>query len=257
MSGHSKWSKIKRQKGANDAKRGTLFTKLSKAITLAASEGGGDIDMNFSLRLAVEKAKKENMPTDNIDRAIKKGTGESKDGNTISRVTYEGYGPSGSAFIVSTATDNTNRTVAEIRKIFENAGGSLATSGSVMWQFEEYGLVEVEAAKLQKSEKFGQEDTYKDVDIDELEMNIMEIDGILDITRGESNDLEIRTEKTKFNHVYTELEKMKVKILNSDLVFISQEIQSFDSGTTGKVIKLMEALDDHDDVENVFTNINI
>ena len=142
MSGHSKWSQIKRQKGANDAKRGAIFTKVARDITLAAREGGGDPDGNFRLRLAMEKAREVNMPADNIKRAIERAT---KGGDTeqFEEVTYEGYGPGGAAILVEAATDNRNRTAAEIRSVFSKAGGQLAGSGAVAWQFEPRGLVTI------------------------------------------------------------------------------------------------------------------
>ena len=143
MSGHSKWSTIKRQKGANDAKRGALFTKLGKEITIAARAGGGDPDANYRLRLAVDKARAANMPADNIKRAIDRATGGDKE-IEYEEIMYEGYGPGGVALIVETATDNRNRTAAEVRSIFSKAGGQLAGQGSVAWQFEQRGVISVE-----------------------------------------------------------------------------------------------------------------
>src|SRR6185369_1571621 len=136
MSGHSKWSTIKRKKGANDAKRGKIFTRLGREITLAAREGGGSIDANFRLRLAVDRAKQENMPKDNIERAVKRGTGELKDGAEIEEIVYEAYGPSGIAMIVSVMTDNRNRSLSEIKYVLNRHGGNMAEPGSVAWQFE-------------------------------------------------------------------------------------------------------------------------
>src|SRR5690606_26780754 len=136
MSGHSKWSTIKRKKAATDAKRGAVFTRLAREIAIAAREGGGNPDTNFTLRLAMDKARAENMPSDNIERAIKRGTGEDKDANTLEQVTYEGFGPHGVAMMVEAVTDNRNRTVSDVRHLFSRFGGSLGESGSVGWQFD-------------------------------------------------------------------------------------------------------------------------
>src|SRR3954452_8691465 len=144
MSGHSKWATIKRKKGATDAKRGQLFTKLTREITVSASEGGGDADSNFRLRLAVQRARAENMPTDNIQRAIQRGAGSGEGGANFEEVTYEGYGPHGVALLVQTLTDNRNRTVSEVRSIFTKSGGSLGEAGSVAWMFDPRGLILIE-----------------------------------------------------------------------------------------------------------------
>lgn len=255
MSGHSKWAKIKHQKGANDAKRGTLFTKLGKAITLAAQEGGGDADMNFTLRLAIEKAKSANMPTDNIERAVKRGTGDGE-GGAISRIVYEGVGPLNSAYIVVSSTDNKNRTVADIRKLFEQGGGSLGASGSVMWQFEELGVITLHPAKLKKSEKFGKEDEYVPVDIDELEMELLDIEGIRDI-QNDGEELVVTTEKVEFNNVHKTIEKMEIKIEGAGLEYIPKDELKLEGPDQERILKLMELFDEHDDVESVFCNINL
>lgn len=257
MSGHSKWAKIKRQKGANDAKRGAIFTKLAKAISISASEGGGDPSMNFTLRLTIEKAKQANMPLVNIERAIKKGTGELDDGTKLERVMYEGVMSNGVAFIIDTTTDNKNRTVSELRKVFENKGGSLGTSGSVSWQFDEIGYIEVEAKKLIKSEMFGKEDTYENIeDIDELEMELLEIEGISDIQR-EDGYLVVITDKSMFTNVLKSIQEKELKINTSELRFLPKEYVNVNEDTSNRVLELMSELDDHDDVENVYTNVNL
>src|SRR5438105_1508973 len=144
MSGHSKWATIKRKKGATDAKRGQMFTKITREITVAAKEGGGDPDTNFRLRLAVQKAREENMPADNVQRAIQRGTGAGEGAASYDEIMYEGYGPNGVAFLVQTLTDNRNRTVAEVRSIFTKMGGSLGEAGSVAWMFDQRGLILIE-----------------------------------------------------------------------------------------------------------------
>jgi len=153
MSGHSKWSTIKRKKGAEDAKRGKIFTRLARDITLAAREGGGDESSNPKLKLAIGKAKEANMPKDNIERAIKKGTGELAGGD-MEEITYEAYGPEGVAFIIDTLTDNRNRTLADIKYVFNRGGGSLATSGAVAWQFEQKGYIALQGEDLDFEEVF-------------------------------------------------------------------------------------------------------
>lgn len=257
MSGHSKWAKIKRKKGANDAKKGALFTKLGKSITMAASEGGGDPTMNFALRLAIDTAKKANMPLNNIDRAVKKGTGELNEGGRISRTVYEAIGPSGTSFIVKCSTDNTNRTIAELRKIFENAGGSVGASGSQMWQFEERGVILVSPSLLKKSERFGKEDEYIPINIDEVEMNLMEVDGVEDIVRSEELELEIYTSRTDFIHVHKKIDELGIKIEEADIKFVPKDKIVLNDQQEEKIVALMEELDDHDDVDDVFTNADI
>lgn len=259
MSGHSKWAKIKRQKGANDAKRGALFTKLAKNITLAASEGGGDPTMNFGLRLSVEKAKQANMPLDNINRAIKKGTGEIE-GGQIQKINYEGIGPAASAFIVACSTDNTNRTVSEIRRMFDLAGGSLGASGSAMWNFEEKGVITIKPEVLVKSEKFGKEDTYEPVKIEDLELELFDIEGIIDIKTNEGEDgveIDIYTEKQDLGSVHKKIEEKQLNIQNAELQFIAKDPIKIDEAAQERVLKLMDELDDHDDVDNVFVNIDL
>lgn len=257
MSGHSKWSKIKRKKGANDAKRGAIFTKLAKLITIAAAEGGGDPGMNFTLRLAMDKAKEANMPIANIERAVKKGTGEIE-GGLIQKISYEATGISGSAFIVQCSSDNTNRTVSEVRNLFESAGGALVSSGSTAWQFDEVGLIEIWALKLKKSEQFGKDDEYVPIDIEELELELYDIEGIQNIEISkEDNTLTITTEKNSFSEVHKTIESMDLKIDSADLAYVPKDPVSVDEKTQEKILKLMSDLDDSDDVDNVFTNVDL
>lgn len=262
MSGHSKWAKIKRAKGANDAKRGAIFTKLGKAITLAASEGGGDADMNFALRLAVDKAKEANMPGDNIERAIKKGTG-ALEGGKIERISYEAYGPATSALIIDCSTDNTNRTLAEVRGIVESAGGKFASVGSVSWQFDEKGSILVKPAKLKKAEKFGAEDTYVEHDKDEIMMELMEIEGVEDIIQSTEEDedgnvidvMEVITGMTSFAQVDKELKAKGIQVVNSELSKIAKETREFSDIDQDKINKLIDNLEESDDVDSVWTNV--
>jgi len=261
MSGHSKWSKIKRSKGVKDQKRGALFTKIAKNISLAAKEGGGDLDMNFSLRLAVDKAKVANMPSNNIDRAIKKGTGDGMDGIIIERISYEAIGFGGASLIIDCQTDNTNRTVADVKQIVESNGGTFASIGSVSWKFEEKGLIVVLPSKKEKSQKFGKDDKYVPVDIEEAQMEIMEIEGILDIKEGIDDGLdsdntmkvlEIITEKNSFASVIKVLEEHKYKILSTDLAKLPKDIVDLSAEDEERNNKLIEEIEENDDVDGVW-----
>jgi YebC/PmpR family DNA-binding regulatory protein len=261
MSGHSKWAKIKRQKGAKDAKRGALFTKIAKNITLAAAEGGGDIDTNFSLRLAVEKAKAANMPSDNIARAIKRGTGEGQK-LTIQRISYEASLPGNVAILIDCQTDNTNRTVAEVRKLVENAGGKFVPAGSVSWQFQEKGLIVVAPAKLKKAEKYGKEDTYDAVDPEEAQLELLEIAGINDIGSFEQEDdeaktmlLQLYTGRSEFAKVLREVEKLDYKVESAELVKEANDKIPGEISVQQSVQRLVDELEDHDDVDAVWTNL--
>lgn len=257
MSGHSKWAKIKRQKGVKDIKRGALFTKFAKGITIAASEGGGDPNMNFTLRLAVEKAKQANMPLINIEKAIKRGTGELNENAKFEKIFYEGVLSKGISLIIDCTTDNKNRTVADIRKILEKYGGSVGVMGSVLWKFDELGYIVVEPKKLVKSETFGKDDIYVALEnIDDLELELLEIEGIKDIQLEESN-LIILTEKSMFTNVIKKIIEMGLKIDSSEIRFIPKNYVVEDEEITNKVLELMNELDDHDDVENVFTDLNL
>ncbi|MBK5260743.1 MAG: YebC/PmpR family DNA-binding transcriptional regulator [Thermoanaerobaculia bacterium] len=240
MSGHSKWSTIKHKKGAADAKRGKIFTRIIKEMTVAARMGGGDIEGNPRLRSAVAEAKASNMPKDNIDRAIKRGTGE-LDGATYEELTYEGYGPGGVAIMVETMTDNTNRTSPEIRHIFEKYGGSFGTPGSVRFQFERKGYLAVEKSKASEN-------------------NLMEIAleaGADDLQSGDSEIFEIYTGPDTFEQVRQALEKNNVPVVEAKLGQVAANLVKLDEQKSKAMLRMMEALDDHDDVQNVWTNFDI
>lgn len=242
MSGHSKWSKIQHKKGRADAQRGNLFTKLSKAITMAAKDGGGDATMNFSLRLAIEKAKAGNMPNDNIERAIKSGTGELKDASEIHEIIYEGYGPSGIAVLVETLTDNKNRTVAEVKHAFSQYGGSLGGPGSVQWQFERMGVVTMSSE---------QRSMIKDVD--EFELFSIEA-GASDI-QSEGQYIEITCPMDKFQSVLEAVHRAGItEPEDAGLKWVAKEPVVVDEEVAEKLQKLHDALDELDDVHDVYTN---
>ncbi len=236
MSGHSKWSTIKRKKGATDAKRGKIFTKLIKEITIAAREGGGDPAGNPRLRLAVDNAKAANMPADNIERAIKKAAGE-LEGVTYLELTYEGYASGGIAIIIEVATDNKNRTVADVRHIFSKHGGSMGETGSVAWMFDRKGIISLQS-------------------IDSTEDEIMDIAleaGAEDL-QTEEGFFEIQTDLESFETVRNALVAADLKIENASLQWIAKNTVSVSGDEAEKVIKLIEAMEDNDDVQNVYSN---
>ena len=240
MSGHSKWSTIKRKKGAADAKRGALFGKLSKAITVAAREGGGDAEMNPALGLAVQKAKAGNMPNDNIQRAIDKGTGAGSDADTYERITYEGYAPGGVAVLVDVLTDNRNRAASDVRYIFSKNGGKLGTSGSVAYLFERKGVILVP----------------KDpADEDEL-MEVALEAGAEDVEEQE-NDYRIVTAPENFMTVRDALDNAGIPHENAEITMEAQNSIDLDAGTAKQTLRLIDALEENDDVQEVYANFDI
>mgnify|MGYP004704098387 CR=1 FL=1 len=240
MSGHSKWSTIKRKKGAIDSKRGKIFTKLIKEITLAARLGGGDIEGNARLRSAILAAKEENMPKDNIDRAIKKGTGELAGGAAYEEVTYEGYGPAGVAVIVEVMTDNKNRTVAEIRHIFSKHGGNLGENGCVAWMFDKKGSIVFDKQA---------------VDEDALMETVLEAGA--DDVRDQETEWEVITDPVNFDTVKKAIDQKGWKYLDARVGLIPQTTVKLEAGKAEQMMKLMERLEDNDDVQNVYANFDI
>ncbi len=240
MSGHSKWSTIKRQKGANDAKRGALFTKVAREISVAARAGGGDPDANYRLRLAMDKARSVNMPADNIKRAIERATGGG-DADQFEEIVYEGYGPGGVAVLVEAATDNRNRTAAEVRSIFTKTGGQLAGSGAVAWQFEPRGYIVVP--------KDG-------VDPDEVALAAIDA-GAVDVDTEQPEQLEIWTSPTDLEAVRRALEGAGVPIETAESTMVAQQTVELDSAKARQALRLVEMLDDLDDVQRVTANFDI
>jgi YebC/PmpR family DNA-binding regulatory protein len=240
MSGHSKWSTIKRKKGAADAKRGALFGKLSKAITIAAREGGGDPDMNPALGMAVQKAKEGNMPNDNIQRAIDKGTGAGADAAMIERITYEGYAPGGVAVLVEVLTDNRNRAASDVRYVFSKNGGKLGTTGSVSYLFERKGVILVP--------KDG-------VDEDELMELALEA-GAEDVEVSES-DYRVVTAPEDFAAVRGSLVEAGVAFDNAEITMQPQNSINLDASTAKQTLRLIDALEENDDVQEVYANFDI
>ena len=239
MSGHSHWATIKHKKGATDAKRGKLWSKLSRAIIIAARHGGGDPNMNLKLRYAIDKAREVSMPKDNIERAIKRGTGE-VEGLTFEEITYEGFGSGGVAVLVEVLTDNRNRTNGEVRKIFERGGGNMGSAGSVGYLFERKGVFHIPGAG---------------VDEDALLEKVLDA-GADDLKRTGAS-FEVTCEPTAFNKVREALEKAGLAVSDSELAQVAKAPVDADAETARKVLRLMEALDDHDDVQNVYSSLNI
>jgi YebC/PmpR family DNA-binding regulatory protein len=242
MSGHSKWSTIKRKKGAIDAARGKAFTKIIKEITVAARTGGGDPDGNPRLRLAVNSAKASNMPADNITRAIKKGTGE-LEGVSYEEITYEGYGPGGVALIIESLTDNRNRTVADLRHLLSKNGGNLAESGAVSWNFERKGVIIVSKGN------------YTEDDL----MNVI-LDAGADDLKDESDFFEVVASLEKFETVRKAIESSKLsgaKIESASLQYLAKTITRIEGTEAEQTLELLSVIEDNDDVQNVYTNADI
>jgi YebC/PmpR family DNA-binding regulatory protein len=260
MSGHSKWSTIKHKKEANDAKRGKAFSKVSAQLTHAAKQGGGDPLMNPTLRMYIDKAKEVGFPIENIEKAIKKGTGEGGDGVVFEEITYEGFGPGGMSIIVDTLTDNKNRTVSELRKMFEEVGGSMGEIGSVSWNFEVKGLIIIFAGHMEKSEKYGAEDIFVSDDIEEVMMNIMDIEGVMDIYDFDMDGkkaLEIYTEYSKLGSVRDRISELGYVLKEANLVKEAKLEKTFVGDSLQKAQDAIERFEDHNDVQEVWTDANL
>lgn len=240
MSGHSKWSTIKRKKAAVDAKRGKIFTKLAREIVVAARKGGGDLDMNTALALAVSRAKAANMPKDNIDRAIKKGTGEDKSGAAFEEITYEGYAPHGIALMIECATDNRNRTVSDLRHILTSSGGSMGEGGSVAWQFMQLAYFTMSAEGLDEEKVFE-----------------LALEGGADDVVVDAGIMEIIGETSSFKSIHDQLVQAGINAEDAGLRMIPNQEMSLGVDETIKVMKVIERLEDLDDVQNVYTNLSI
>jgi YebC/PmpR family DNA-binding regulatory protein len=239
MSGHSHWATIKHKKGAIDAKRGKLFSKLSRAIIIAARHGGGDPEMNLKLRYAIDKARQVSMPKDNIERAVKRGTGE-MEGLVFEEITYEGYGPGGVAILVDVVTDNRNRTAGEIRKTFDRAGGKMGSAGCVAFLFERKGVFTVNESEID-------EDTLMGIALDA---------GADDIKRSGSA-FDLTCDPAAFSHLQVALQAKGLHPVVSEISQIPRVPVDADAETAKKVLKLMDMLDDHDDAQNVYSNLNL
>jgi YebC/PmpR family DNA-binding regulatory protein len=239
MSGHSHWATIKHKKGAIDAKRGKLFSKLSRAIIIAARHGGGDPEMNLKLRYAIDKARQVSMPKENIERAVKRGTGE-VEGLTFEEITYEGYGPGGVAILVEVLTDNRNRTASEIRKIFERSGGKMGSAGCVAYLFERKGVFSVDAGATD-------EDTLMGIALEAGAEDLRRAGGTFDIT----------CDPAVFPQVQAALHKNGITPALAEISQVAKVPVDVDAEMGKKVMRLMEGLDDQDDAQNVYSNVNL
>jgi len=239
MSGHSKWSSIKHKKAARDAKRGKLFTKLIKEITIAARIGGGDINSNPRLRTAVSAGRAQSMPNDNIERAIKKGTGE-LGGAQLEEVTFEGYGPGGVAVILDVLSDNRNRVVADLRYIFTRHGGNLGESGCVAWMFKKRGVITVERGAT-----------------DEDRLIELSLEAGADDITSESDSFQVMTAPEKSAGVKEALEKAGIAVAHAEVTMVPENTVKVSGSVAAQVLKLLEDLEDHDDVQNVSSNFDI
>lgn len=240
MAGHSHWARIKRKKGVTDARRGRLWSKLSRDLIVAARAGGGDPEMNARLRLAIDKAKAANMPKDTIENAIRKGTGELEGAASFEEITYEGYGPGGVAVMCKTLTDNRNRTAAEIKKVFERSGGNLGSSNCVAWMFSQKGVISVDASQCD-------EDTLMEA----------ALEAGADDVKGDGDQFEITCDPARLNAVLEQLAARQIPASSRDLAMVPATTVTLDAETGRKVLKLIEILDDHDDVQGVFSNFEI
>lgn len=239
MSGHSKWATTKRKKAAIDAKKGKIFTKITKEITVAAKIGGSDPDGNARLRTAILKAKEANMPADNIKKAVMKGTGELP-GVTYEETTYEGYGPNGVAVYIEIMTDNKNRTVAEIRKTFTRHGGNMGEAGCVSWMFHKKGYIVVEKNKA-----------------DEDKLMSLALDAGAEDMKSDNNNFEIITAPKDFEKVKEVLKQNNIEMSVSEITMVPQNYIKLDGKEAEQMLKLMDELEDHDDVQNVYANFDI
>ncbi|HEX7474924.1 MAG TPA: YebC/PmpR family DNA-binding transcriptional regulator [Dehalococcoidales bacterium] len=238
MSGHNKWSKIKRQKGLEDAKRGQIYTKLTREIIMAAREAGGDIESNFKLRLAIQKARDASMPKDNIERAIERGSGGAE-GAILEEITLEGYGPSGTAILAQTLSDNRNRTVQEVRNVFTRQGGTMGSAGCVAWLFDSRGIISIE-----------------DGELDPDELTLQAIDAGAEDVKVEEGLIEIYTKPTELELVKKSLEKQKISVSNAELSMIPKNMVEVEDKAAIQTLKLLEKLEDLDDVQKVYSNVD-
>jgi YebC/PmpR family DNA-binding regulatory protein len=241
MSGHSKWSSIKHKKGAADVKRGQLFSKLSRALIIASRDGGPDPDANIALANAIAKAREASMPKDNIERAIERGSGASGEGDAYEQVTYEGYGPTGVAILVEAVTDNRNRTAAEVRHIFAKNDGNLGATGAVAWLFERKGVALVDA------ERFEEDDVM-----------LAAADGDAEDVERDGSSFRVTSSPESLQAVRTALESAGIDFDSADLTMVPKTtVEVEDEATARKILRLMDALDDNDDVQDVYANFDI
>jgi YebC/PmpR family DNA-binding regulatory protein len=240
MSGHSKWAQIKRKKGVNDTKKGQMFTRLGRDIMLAARQGGGDPDGNFSLRLAIDKARGSNMPKENIERAIKRGTGELGEGAQLEEITYEGYGPGGTAFLVEALTDNKNRTASDIRRVFTRGGGNMGSSNSVAWMFERKGIITLNTSGRNP---------------EELELEL--IDAGAEDFKTDGDSVDVFAQPENLHTLKKDLDKQKITIESAEITWVAKTPASVSIDDAVQTMKLIESFEEMDDVQKVTSNLDI
>jgi YebC/PmpR family DNA-binding regulatory protein len=238
MSGHNKWSKIKRQKGIEDAKKGQIYTKLTREIIMAAREAGGDVESNFKLRLAIQKARESSMPKDNIERAVERGAGGTE-GAVLEEITLEGYGPSGTAILAQTLSDNRNRTVQEVRNVFTRQGGTMGSAGCVAWLFDSRGIISVEGEKL-----------------NEDDITLQAIDAGAEDVKLEDGAIEIYTRPTELEMVKKGLEKNKITVASAELSMVPKTMVAVEDKAAIQTLKLLDKLEELDDVQKVYSNVD-
>lgn len=257
MSGHSKWSKIKHAKGAADAKKGKIFSKLSEQITIAVKEGGGDINNNPSLRLLVDKAKSEGLPSANIERAINRGLGVGKDGVVFEECVYEGIGPSGISFVLDVTTDNKNRVVSDLRRLFSDFGGNLAEGGSLLWNFEQKGRIEIRCGKMKQGEKYGEGEKFLPIDPEQVMMSIMDIEGVVDIEEVGEDSLFVFTNPKDLDSVKKKIEPLGYVIESYKLIRVAKVLKEIDDSEKEKVCNFIEKLEEYSDIQGVWFDVEL
>lgn len=259
MSGHSKWDTIKHKKALNDAKKGKEFSKLSVQITHAARQGGGNPDMNPTLRLYIDKAREASFPMDRIEKAIEKGAGGADSGIIFEEASYEGFGPEGIQLVVDTLSDNKNRTVSELRQLFEEVGGNMGSEGAVSWNFDTRGYIVLKSGHMQKSDKYGGEDSFVTDDPDEVMMNVMDIPGVLDIQEIDIDGIkgfEVYTEYNQLAQVRDAISGLGYVLKEAEIIKEPKILKKLDGAQLEKAISAIERMEDMDDVQNVWSDLD-
>jgi len=257
MAGHSKWSKIRHAKGIADAKKGKVFSKLAQQISIAVREGGGDVDTNPSLRVLVDKAKAEGLPAANIQRAINKGLGIGQDGAKFEECVYEGIGPGGVSMILDVTTDNTNRVVSDLRRLFVDFGGNLSDSGSQSWNFDQKGRVEVKCGKMQAAEKHGKEDVFAKEPKDDVMMQLMDIPGIVDIEDVDDETLNVITGVQDLHSVKEVIKGLGYVIPNYELIRIPKMLRDISDEDKEKLSAFVSSLEEYTDIQGIWFDTNL
>ncbi len=257
MSGHSKWSKIKHSKGLADAKKGKVFSKLSEQITIAVKEGGGDVDTNPSLRILVDKAKSEALPSANIERAINRGLGIGKDGVKFEECVYEGIGPAGVSFVLDVTTDNKNRVVSDLRKLFSDFGCNLAEGGSLQWNFEQKGRVEVKCGRMKEGQKYGEGESFERLDSEEVMMSLMDIEGVLDIDEVDKGLLHVFTDPKNLSNVKKEIDNLGFVVESYRLVRVPKVKKDITDSEKEKVFEFLEKLQEYSDIQGIWCDLDV